>query len=379
MNITELNVSPEIMRAIQKKGYITCTPVQAEAIEPLMGYQDIIAKAPTGTGKTMAFGIPIIEHIDPKNERVQALILAPTRELAIQISSELKDLAAFKQGVRILCVYGGQPFDKQLTLLKRRPQVIVATPGRLIDHINRRTIRLDDVQTAVLDEADRMLDMGFYKDVTKILDLMPNRKNLALLSATLSREVMTIGWLYQRDPVEITVYEDVENKPPIKQYSLTVSEPEKVELLSAIIDAENYKRVLVFCNTKHRADRIAQTLKRRGLSADCIHGDIRQSTREKVLQAFRDSALDILVATDVAARGIDVEGIETVINFDVPKENEYYIHRIGRTGRAKRQGTSYTFVASLDDASRLKDIIRYTRSEIEPISAENYTKQVKAP
>ena len=376
MSITEfnqMNLSPAILKAVHKKGYQTCTPVQSESIPPLMNYQDLIAKAPTGTGKTFAFGIPIIEHVDPQNEQVQALILAPTRELAIQICAELKELAAFKPGVRSLCVYGGQPLNTQILLLKKHPQIIVATPGRLKDHLDRRTIRLDNVQTVVLDEADRMLDMGFYKDVTGILDLTPSRKNLALLSATISREVMTIGWTYQRDAVEVTVLEDIVNKPDIRQYSLNATESEKGGLLSGIINTEGYKRVLVFCNTKHKVERVSKMLKRNGFAVDCIHGDVRQSTRERVLQTFRQGALDILVATDVAARGIDVDGIETVFNYDIPKENEYYIHRIGRTGRAKKHGVSYTFVSNYADMTRLKDIMKYTKSQIDQIPSDNYT------
>ncbi len=379
MRITEfnqMNLSPAILGAVQKKGYQTCTPVQSKSIPPLMEYKDLIAKAPTGTGKTLAFGIPIIEHIDTQNEQIQALILAPTRELAIQICTELKDLAKFKQGVRSLCIYGGQSFDRQLMLLKKHPQIIVATPGRLNDHLNRRTIRLTGVQTVVLDEADRMLDMGFYKEVTSILDLMPGRRNLALLSATISHEVMTIGWMYQRDPVEVTVLEDTGNKPDIRQYSLKASESEKTGLLSCIINAEGYKRTLVFCNTKRKVERVSKSLKSKGFAVDCIHGDIKQNIREKVLQTFRKGALDILVATDVAARGIDVEGIDTVFNYDIPEENEYYIHRIGRTGRAKSHGASYTFVSSYADMARLKDIIKYTKSQINQIPAESIAQKL---
>jgi ATP-dependent RNA helicase DeaD len=363
----DYNLSPEILRALDKKGYYTCTPVQAESISPMMSYQDLIAKAPTGTGKTFAFGIPILEHIDPQNKDVQALILAPTRELALQITTELQDLSAFKQGVRIVCVYGGQPFNKQLEKLKKNPQIIVATPGRLLDHVHHGTVTLEGVQTAVLDEADRMLDMGFYKEVTGILDMLGNRKNLALLSATLSREVMTIGWLYQRDPVEVTVQEDIENKPDIKQFSLNIAESEKIQLLSAILTKESYKSALVFCNTKVRCDRVGRMLIAKGFAADSIHGDIRQEVREKVLRKFREGTIEILVATDVAARGIDVEGIEAVFNYDIPQENGHYIHRIGRTGRAKRQGVAYTFISGYEDAARLKDIIRYTRSDIQEL------------
>lgn len=366
----QMQLSSEMMEAIRKKGYENVTPVQALTIPPMLLWKDIIAKAPTGTGKTFAFGIPIIEQIDTQNLQIQALILAPTRELSIQICSELQSLAEFKRGVKVVSIYGGQFIDIQIKALKNHPQIVVATPGRLIDHLNRRTINLSGVQTAVLDEADRMVDMGFFKEVTKILERMPNRKNLALLSATLSNEVMTIGWKYQRDAVEITVPADVENKPDIVQYSLQVAESEKAKEISRIINTEGYERAIVFCNTKHRVHRLTTALKARGLSADCIHGDVRQGTRERVLGIFREGKLRILVATDVAARGIDIDDVDAVINYDIPKENEYYIHRIGRTGRAKKRGVAYTFVSNISDTVRLGEIAKYTRSQIVPFTIQ---------
>ena len=216
----QMNLSPELMRAIEKKGYVEATPIQAGAIPHFMDWKDVIAKAPTGTGKTFAFGIPMVEHTDPAGSEVTGLVLAPTRELAIQIRDELRDLCAFKEGVRVVCLYGGQPISTQINQLKKRPQIVVATPGRLMDHMKRRTVRLDRVETVVLDEADRMLDMGFVQDVTRILDTMPNRKNLGMFSATISREVLDISWVYQREPVEITVQADQENRPDIAQYRL---------------------------------------------------------------------------------------------------------------------------------------------------------------
>ena len=224
----DLGLSTELMRAIDKKGYVQATPVQSGSIPYFMEWKDVIAKAPTGTGKTFAFGIPMVEHIDPESNKVNALVLAPTRELAIQIQDELRDLCAFKEGVRVVCLYGGQPIDKQINQLKKNPQIVVATPGRLMDHVKRRTVRLDKVETIVLDEADRMLDMGFVRDVTHILDLMPKRRNLGLFSATISREVMDISWVYQRDPVEITVQADEQNKPDIAQYRLDVERNQKM-------------------------------------------------------------------------------------------------------------------------------------------------------
>lgn len=365
VNYSDLNLSPAIMRAIEKKGYVQATPVQAGAIPYFMEWKDVIAKAPTGTGKTFAFGIPMVEHIDPASAEILGLILAPTRELAIQIQNELRDLCAFKEGVRIACLYGGQPIEKQIVQLKRKPQIIVATPGRLMDHMKRRTVRLDKVETVVLDEADRMLDMGFVRDVTRILDAMPKRKNLGLFSATISREVMNISWVYQRDPVEITVRPDEENRPDIRQYRLDVDRGGKVELMVRLLQLGEYDRAIAFCNTKNMADRLAGLLKMKQISCEAIHGDIQQRIREKVLGQFRSGALRVLVATDVAARGLDIDDVDAVFNFDVPEETEYYIHRIGRTGRAKRHGEAYSLVANFAEGVRLDEIARNTGSRIE--------------
>ena len=362
-----LGLSPEMLRALEKKGYEISTPIQAGCIPPMMDWQDVTAKAPTGTGKTFAFGIPIIEHIDPDSEQVQAVILAPTRELAMQITGEMRDLAQFKPGIRMVCLYGGQPIGKQIDALKKKPQIVVATPGRLGDHMKRRTVRIDSVQTAILDEADRMLDMGFIHEVTRLLDQMKNRKNLGLFSATISREVMDIAWVYQRDPVEITVRPDEENKPDILQYRLDVMMNEKVDTLQKILELEQYDRAMVFCNTKGNTERVAKLLQMRGVDAQCIHGDIPQDKREKVMAKFRRGELRVFVATDVAARGIDVDDVDAVFNYDVPDENEYYVHRIGRTGRAKRHGVAYTFVTDYPGMVRLNDIAKHTRNDIQQV------------
>ena len=366
-----LGLSPELMRALEKKGYVESTPIQAGCIPPMMDWQDVTAKAPTGTGKTFAFGIPIIEHVDPESEAVQAVILAPTRELAMQITSEMRDLAQFKPGIRMVCLYGGQPIGKQIDALKKKPQIVVATPGRLGDHMKRRTVRIDQVQTAVLDEADRMLDMGFIHEVTHLLDVMKNRKNLGLFSATISREVMDIAWVYQRDPVEITVRADEENKPDILQYRIEVNMNEKVDTVKKILDLENYDRVMIFCNTKGNTERVTKLLQMRGVDAQCIHGDIPQDKREKVMGRFRRGELRVFVATDVAARGIDVDDVDAVFNYDVPDENEYYVHRIGRTGRAKRHGVAYTLVSDYPGLVRLNDIAKHTRNEIHPVAFDD--------
>ena len=374
----QLGLSDELLRAIDKKGYVQATPVQAGAIPYFMDWKDVIAKAPTGTGKTFAFGIPMVEHIDPENADVQALVLAPTRELAIQIQDELRDLCAFKEGVRVVCLYGGQPIDRQINQLKKSPQIVVATPGRLMDHMKRRTVRLDKVQTVVLDEADRMLDMGFVRDVTHILDTMPKRRNLGMFSATISREVLDISWVYQRDPVEITVQADQENRPDIAQYSLQVDRSEKADVMAHLLDMGGYERVIAFCNTKNMTDRLAGLLDMRGISCAAIHGDIPQAVREKTLQKFREGKMRVLVATDVAARGLDIDDVDAVFNYDVPDENEYYIHRIGRTGRAKRHGVAFSLVSSVTESIRLDDIKKATGSQIRAVHFNDHGDLVAA-
>ena len=362
----DMDLSDATRKALDKKGFTQATAIQGGAIPCFMEWKDVVAKAPTGTGKTYAFGIPMVEHVDPASDQVQGHILAPTRELAIQIRDELRDLCAFRDGVRVVCLYGGQPIDKQITQLKNKPQIVVATPGRLMDHMKRRTVRLDAVQTVVLDEADRMLDMGFIQDVTRILDKMPHRKNLGLFSATISREVMDISWVYQRDPVEITVRPVEENRPDIQQYRIELDGREqKLDTMVALLNAGGYERAIAFCNTKNMTDRLSGLLKMRGISCQAIHGDIQQRVREQTLKKFKEGKIRVLVATDVAARGLDIDDVDVVFNYDVPDEQEYYIHRIGRTGRAKKHGVSYTLVASVTEAVKMRDIARNARMDIQ--------------
>ena len=373
-NITfqDLNISEEILQALEKKGYGYPTQIQEEAIPPLLEWKDVIAKAPTGTGKTFAFGIPVIEHIDPESDQVQAAILAPTRELALQIGDELRSLLTFKKNIRVAVLYGGAGIGAQIKQLERKPQIVVATPGRLMDHYNRKTIRLDKIQTVVLDEADRMLDMGFFKDVTKIIEKVKNRKNLGLFSATISQEVMTVSWMYQRDEVEITVEPKQEDRPDIDQFSLSCTPLEKAETTLRLIKSQGYERIMIFCNTKHMCQRLSDEFQRAGLDCDCIHGDIRQSQREKTMQRYRDGKLAILIATDVASRGIDVDDVDCVINYDIPEENEYYVHRIGRTGRAKRKGVAWSMVSNFPEKAKLDEICKFCAFQIKPmvLSAE---------
>ena len=362
-----LSLSEEMLRALEKRGYVVSTPVQAGCIPPMLDWRDVTAKAPTGTGKTFAFGIPIIEHIRTDCTDVQAVILAPTRELAMQITAEMREIALYKEGIRMVCLYGGQPIGRQIDALKKKPQIVVATPGRLSDHMKRRTVRVDRVETVVLDEADRMLDMGFIHDVTRLLDQMKKRKNLGLFSATISREVMDIAWVYQRDAEEITVQASEENKPDIRQYSIEVPQSGKIEAVEKVLAYGDYDRVMIFCNTKGNAERVAYLLQLHGVDAQCIHGDIPQEKREKVMAKFREGKLRVFVATDVAARGIDVDDVDAVINFDVPEENEYYVHRIGRTGRARRRGVAYTLLTDYPSMLRLRDVARFTRNTVTPL------------
>ena len=374
-----LGLSEAMLKALEAKGYGYPTTIQQEAIPPFMEWKDVIAKAPTGTGKTFAFGIPMIEHIDAESEAVQGLILAPTRELAIQIGDELRGLLTYFKGIRVAVLYGGAGIGGQIKALEKKPQIVVATPGRLMDHYNRKTIRLDKIQTVVLDEADRMLDMGFFKDVTRIIEKVKNRKNLGLFSATISQEVMTVSWMYQRDEVEITVEPKQEDRPDIDQFSLTCTPLEKAEKTLRLIKTQGFERVMIFCNTKHMCQRLCDDFKRAGLDCDCIHGDIRQSQREKAMQRFRSGKLPVLIATDVASRGIDVDDVDCVINYDVPEENEYYVHRIGRTGRAKRKGVAWSIIGNFPEQAKLDEIAKFSNYTVKPMLLGDDGQLTEAP
>ena len=377
MKYAELNVSPEIRRAVEAMGFTEMTEVQEKAIPLMMAGHDMIAKAPTGTGKTCAFGIPVIERIQKEKKVPQAVILAPTRELAQQIAAELQNLCQFMPEVRIACLYGGANMQRQAEKLQKGCQIIVATPGRLMDHVRHRTIDLGAVTTVVLDEADEMLNMGFYKDVRHIIDLMKARKHLSMFSATISREVMDIGWLYQKDAAEVTVQPVQESLPKITQYKLKTTGRDKLADLAQIILSGGYGRVMVFCNTKFTTATLCNQLARLNFQVDCLHGDLSQAERNKIMTAFREGKLKVLVATDVAARGIDVENVDAVINYDVPDSNEYYTHRIGRTGRARRQGVSYLMYTP-DEEKRVAELLRLTRSQATPVHFDfNHEKLVE--
>ncbi|MDD4849855.1 MAG: DEAD/DEAH box helicase [Gemmiger sp.] len=361
MLFSELTLPPELLRATQAMGFDEMTEIQQKAIPLMLAGHDMIAKAPTGTGKTVAFGIPVLAAIDPTQNRPQALILSPTRELAQQIAADLQNLAQFLPGVRIVCVYGGAGLEQQQKQLRAGCQVVVATPGRLMDHYKHHAIDLNSVTTIVLDEADEMLNMGFYKDVRHIIDLLKNRKALSMFSATISREVLDIGWLYQHDAAEVEVAPMLGSMPKIAQYKLLTTGRDKLADLAQIIIGKNYKRVMVFCNTKYNTGMLANQLGRLHFNVDCLHGDLSQAERNRIMARFKAGEIAVLVATDVAARGIDVSDVDAVINYDVPEENEHYTHRIGRTGRAKREGASYLFYTKSEE-KRVEVLLRLTRN-----------------
>lgn len=366
----EMDLSKEVLRAIKDMGFTTPSTVQAKTIPLMMSGADVNAIAPTGTGKTCAFGIPMLEYVQLNEPEVQEVVLAPTRELALQIGDELTKLAKYIKGCRIAVLYGGQPIPKQLAALKRKPQILVATPGRLLDHMNRGNVHLNAVHTMVLDEADEMLNMGFVKDVTRIIEATPDERQMVLFSATTNQDVLTIAWKYQHDPIEVTVEATKQDRPQIAQYVISTEHNKKIDHLLYLLDADVYQRVMIFCNTKFMTDRLTERLKKEGYQAECIHGDVKQSQRNVVMNDFRRGKFPILIATDVAARGIDVDDVEAVINFDLPAENEYYLHRIGRTGRAHKHGVSFSLV-TFQESVRMDEILKYMIAKPLPLHFED--------
>ena len=366
----EMDLSKEVLRAIKDMGFTTPSTVQAKTIPLMMSGADVNAIAPTGTGKTCAFGIPMLEYVQLNEPEVQEVVLAPTRELALQIGDELTKLAKYIKGCRIAVLYGGQPIPKQLAALKRKPQILVATPGRLLDHMNRGNVHLNAVHTMVLDEADEMLHMGFVKDVTRIIEATPDERQMVLFSATTNQDVLTIAWKYQHDPIEVTVEATKQDRPQIAQYVISTEQNKKIDHLLYLLDADVYQRVMIFCNTKFMTDRLTERLKKEGYQAECIHGDVKQSQRNVVMNDFRRGKFPILIATDVAARGIDVDDVEAVINFDLPAENEYYLHRIGRTGRAHKHGVSFSLV-TFQESVRMDEILKYMIAKPLPLHFED--------
>ncbi len=358
-----LGISEPLVRAVRELGFEEPTPIQNQAVPAALSGRDLIGQAQTGTGKTAAFGLPIVERINPADRSVQALILCPTRELAVQVAQELFKLARFRRGITVLPVYGGQPIERQLAALRKGVQIVIGTPGRVLDHIHRGTLSLDNVRFAVLDEADEMLDMGFRDDITAILDETPSERQTLLFSATLPPEILALSQQYLHDPVEVrTVHREL-TVPLVEQVYFEVREGDKLEALSRLLDLSGGEKGLVFCNTKRGVDEVVAQLRSRGYAAEGLHGDMKQSQRDRVMARFRQGAIDILVATDVAARGIDITDITTVYNYDMPQDEEYYVHRIGRTGRAGKAGKAYTFVTGREHW-KLRDIQKYTKTKI---------------
>lgn len=363
LKFEDMNLSKEICQAVLDMGFEEATPIQSQAISIIMEGKDVIGQSQTGTGKTAAFGIPCLERIDPEDRRLQALILCPTRELAIQVSEEFRKLLKYKDNIRVLPIYGGQPIDRQISALKKGAQVVIGTPGRVMDHMRRRTIKPESVQMMILDEADEMLDMGFREDIETILVKIPEAHQTLLFSATMSKEILDITKRFQKNPEFIKIVRKELTVPSIEQYYFDVKEKTKLDALTRVIDVYDPNLAMVFCNTKKRVDDLVELLQGRGYFAEGLHGDLKQAQRDKVMQKFRNGTIEILVATDVAARGIDVDDIDIVFNYDVPQDEEYYVHRIGRTGRAGRTGKAFTFCVG-KEIYKLRDIMRYTKTKI---------------
>ena len=364
MNFSELNLRKEILRAVSEMGFEEATPIQSQAIPVVMSGSDVIGQAQTGTGKTAAFGIPILQTVDPSNKKTQVIILSPTRELAIQVADEIRALAKYMHGVKVLPVYGGQEISKQIRSLKGGAQIIIGTPGRVMDHLRRRTIRCDHVNKIVLDEADEMLNMGFLEDMETILSALPEERQTLMFSATMPQAIQRIAANFQKDPQIVRVVKKELTVPKVTQYYYEVKPKNKLEVMCRLLDLYDPKLSVVFCNTKKQVDELVQGLQGRGYFAEGLHGDMKQASRTQVLSAFKSGSINVLIATDVAARGIDVEGVDCVFNYDLPQDNEYYIHRIGRTGRAGKSGAAYTIISGRKQFYELKNIASFIKADI---------------
>ena len=372
-------ISDATQKAIADMGFEEPTSIQLQSIPLALEGHDIIGHSQTGTGKTVAFGVPVVEGIDNKVKRTQALVLCPTRELAIQACEELRKLTKYKQGIGVVPIYGGQPIERQIKLLKSGAEVVIGTPGRIMDHLRRRTLKLDSLSVVVLDEADEMLNMGFRDDIETILEDVPEDRQTILFSATMPPAILQITKKYQKDPKVIKIVQHKLTVPHIKQFSYEVPAGSKVEMLTRLLDCDDPKRSIVFCNTKRMVDKLVEELRNRSYSPGGLHGDMSQQARTRMMKSFKSGKVEILIATDVAARGIDVDDVEAVYNFDLPQDGESYVHRIGRTGRAGRSGSSHTFVVGRRQIAALKDIERYTKSKIElrPIPSISEVQEAK--
>ena len=361
----ELHLHQEILRAVAEMGFEAASPIQAQAIPAQLEGHDMVGQAQTGTGKTAAFGIPLLQKIDPDNKKLQAIVLLPTRELAIQVAEEIRRLAKFMHGIKVLPVYGGQDIVRQIRALKDGVQVVIGTPGRVMDHLHRKTLRVDQVHTVVLDEADEMLNMGFLEDMETILSQLPPNRQTVMFSATMPPAIAEIARKFQNNPVMVRVVKKELTVPKVEQFYYEVKPKNKVEVLCRLMDLYSPKLSVVFCNTKKGVDELVQSLQGRGYFAEGLHGDLKQEQRDRVMNAFRNGRTDILVATDVAARGIDVDDVEAVFNYDIPQDDEYYVHRIGRTGRAGREVKAFSLVVG-KEVYKLRDIQRYCKTKIIP-------------
>lgn len=359
----EMGLSEEIQKAVRYMGFEEASPIQAKAIPAMISGIDLIGQAQTGTGKTAAFGIPILEKVDPKLKKLQAIVLCPTRELAIQVADEIRNLSRYMHGIKVLPIYGGQDIVKQIRSLKSGTQIVIGTPGRVMDHMRRKTMKLDFVHTVVLDEADEMLNMGFREDIEFVLSGVPEERQTVLFSATMPKPIMEITKKFQNNAKVIKVTKKELTVPNIEQYYYDVKPKKKEEVLSRLLDIYSPRLSVVFCNTKKQVDLLVNALLGRGYFAAGLHGDMKQEQRDRVMQGFRTGKTEILVATDVAARGIDVDEVEAVFNYDLPQDDEYYVHRIGRTGRAGREGRAFSFVSG-KEVYKLKEIQRYCKTKI---------------
>ncbi|MEG0292252.1 MAG: DEAD/DEAH box helicase [Anaerovoracaceae bacterium] len=359
---SDSGVNPDIVKAVEDMGFTHMTPIQEQAIPVFMSGKDIIGQAQTGTGKTAAFGIPLIQKINGDDKNVQAIILCPTRELAVQVADEMRRFTKYMRSIKMVCIYGGQDMSRQIQAIKGS-QIVIGTPGRVMDHMRRKTLKLNGIHTVVLDEADEMLNMGFREDIETILEDVPEERQIALFSATMPQAIIDITKKYQRNAIHVKTLKRELTMPSIDQYYFDVKSKDKEEVLCRLLDYHNPKRALIFCKTKRGADALSGILKARGYHAEPLHGDLSQGQRNAAMAQFRHGRANILIATDVAARGIDVDDVEAVFNYDIPMEEEYYVHRIGRTGRAGRKGQSFTFVVG-KEIYKLKSIERYCKTEI---------------
>ena len=359
----EMGLSEEIQKAVRYMGFEEASPIQAKAIPAMISGIDLIGQAQTGTGKTAAFGIPLLEKVDPKLKKLQAIVLCPTRELAIQVADEIRNLSRYMHGIKVLPIYGGQDIVKQIRSLKSGTQIVIGTPGRVMDHMRRKTMKLDFVHTVVLDEADEMLNMVFREDIEFVLSGVPEERQTVLFSATMPKPIMEITKKFQNNAKVIKVTKKELTVPNIEQYYYDVKPKKKEEVLSRLLDIYSPRLSVVFCNTKKQVDLLVNALLGRGYFAAGLHGDMKQEQRDRVMQGFRTGKTEILVATDVAARGIDVDEVEAVFNYDLPQDDEYYVHRIGRTGRAGREGRAFSFVSG-KEVYKLKEIQRYCKTKI---------------